>query len=46
MEYRYPYILIEELYLWEEEKSIRYEPYPWGLWDPWYPWVYRRYPYW
>jgi outer membrane lipoprotein len=46
MEYRYPYIVIEEIYLWEKEKSIRYEPYPWGLWDPWYPWVYRRYPYW
>jgi outer membrane lipoprotein len=39
IEYRYPYLLIKELHLWEEEKPVQYEPYPWGLWyDPWDPW--------
>ena len=42
IDYRYPYVLIEEIHLWKEEKPPRYEPYPWGFWDPWwypcYPW--------
>jgi outer membrane lipoprotein len=39
IDYSYPYILIKEIYLWEEEKPFRYEPYPWGFWDPWWdPW--------
>jgi outer membrane lipoprotein len=40
IEYRYPYLLITELHLWEEEEPLQHhEPYPWGLWyDPWYPW--------
>lgn len=40
IEYRYPYLLITELHLWEEEKPVQHEPYPYplGLWyDPWYP---------
>ena len=56
IDYRYPYLLIKELHLWEEEEPVQYEPYPWGLWyDPWYPsgfwgwypwWHYRYDPYW
>lgn len=39
IEYRYPYLIINELHLWEEERPIQYEPYPWDPWyDPWYPW--------
>jgi len=49
MDYRYPSILIKEMYLWEEEKPFRYEPYPWGFWDPWwhpwYPWADLQHPY-
>jgi outer membrane lipoprotein len=41
IEYHYPYLLITELHLWEEEKPVQHEPYPLyplGLWyDPWYP---------
>jgi outer membrane lipoprotein len=44
-DYRYPYIVIEEIHLWEEERPLRYEPYPWGFWDPWwYPWYPWPYP--
>jgi outer membrane lipoprotein len=44
IDYRYPYVLIKEIYLWEEEKPFRYEPYPWGFWDPWwYPWYLPTY---
>jgi len=44
IEYHYPYILIEEIHLWEKEQPRTYEPYPWGLWDPWwYPWWYPWY---
>ncbi|MFW6147233.1 MAG: Slp family lipoprotein [Thermodesulfobacteriota bacterium] len=50
IDYLYPYILIEEIHLWGEEKAFRYEPYPWDFWypwwDPWYPWIYRRHPFW
>jgi outer membrane lipoprotein len=39
IEYRYPYLLIKEIHLWEEEEPIEFEPRPWGLWyDPWGPW--------
>ena len=39
IEYRYPYLLVKELHLWEKEKPVQYEPYPWGLWyGPRYPW--------
>jgi len=42
IEYRYPYLLITEIHLWEEKEPVRYEPYPWGPrydpWDPWGPW--------
>jgi outer membrane lipoprotein len=39
IEYRYPYLLIKELHLWEEEEPVQYEPYPWDPWyDPWGPW--------
>ena len=46
IDYRYPSILIKEIHLWSEEKPFRYEPYPWGFWDPWwYPWYPWHYPY-
>jgi len=46
IDYRYPSILIKEIHLWREEKPFRYEPYPWGFWDPWwYPWYPWHYPY-
>ena len=57
VDYHYPYLIIKEMHLWEEEKWYRYEPhpypsYPWGFWDPWwpYPWhpfyrPYRHFPY-
>jgi outer membrane lipoprotein len=39
IEYRYPYLLIKEIHLWEKEEPAQYEPYPWGSWyDPWDPW--------
>jgi outer membrane lipoprotein len=44
MDYRYPYIIIKDIHLWEKEEPIRYEPYPWAPWGPWWhPW-YPRYP--
>jgi len=44
MDYRYPYIIIKDIHLWEKQESIRYEPYPWAPWGPWWhPW-YPRYP--
>ncbi len=49
IEYRYPYLLIKDIHLWEKEEPRPYEPYPWGLWDPWgwYPWWHPWYdPYW
>jgi outer membrane lipoprotein len=49
IEYHYPYLVINEIHLWQKEKPVQYEPYyrwgpwydpyPWGLWyDPWGPW--------
>ena len=57
VDYHYPYLIIKEMHLWEEDKWYRYEPYPYPLypWDFWYPWWrypwppflghYRNYPY-
>jgi outer membrane lipoprotein len=37
IEYRYPYLIINELHLWVEEEPVQYEPYPWYPWyDPWH----------
>jgi len=51
VDYHYPYLIIKEIHLWEEGQWHRYEPYPWGFWEPrWrYPWhpfymPYRGYP--
>ena len=48
VDYHYPYLLIKEMHLWEEEKMYRHEPYPWGFWGPWwgYPWHPLYDPYW
>jgi outer membrane lipoprotein len=43
MDYRYPYLVLKEIHLWEKEQVRRYEPYPWG---PWYPWWHPWYPWW
>jgi outer membrane lipoprotein len=45
IDYRYPYLIVKELHLWEEEKPYAVEPYPWGSWYPWGPW-YDPYWYW
>jgi outer membrane lipoprotein len=54
IDYHYPFLIIKDIHLWSKEQPRRYEPYPWGLWDPWwrspwYPWhpAYPCYdPYW
>jgi outer membrane lipoprotein len=40
IDYRYPLLIIKDIYLWRKEKPYRYEPYPWGYWGPWWwnPW--------
>ncbi len=43
VDYHYPYLIIKELHLWQEEQPLRYETYPLGVWypwwwHPWYPW--------
>ncbi len=40
IDYRYPFIIIREIHLWEVEKPLSHEPYPSMLrWDPWWdPW--------
>jgi outer membrane lipoprotein len=45
IEYHYPYLIIKEIHLWQEEPPVRYEPEPWDdTWGPWglwydpYPW--------
>jgi outer membrane lipoprotein len=49
IQYRYPYLIIKEIRLWQEEAPVDYDSYPWGPWyDPWgpwgwYPWGYPRY---
>lgn len=35
IDYRYPFLIIKDIYLWKKVQPRRYEPYPWGLWDPW-----------
>jgi outer membrane lipoprotein len=40
IDYRYPYLLVKDIYLWQEERPGMYAPYPWGWWHPW------RDPYW
>jgi outer membrane lipoprotein len=36
IEYHYPYLIIKEIYLWQEEPPVRYEPDPWDdSWDLW-----------
>jgi len=53
IEYHYPYLLIKEIHLWEEERPYVHEPYPFSWWwhpwyDPWYDpyWPYWRHPFW
>lgn len=40
VDYHYPYLIGKDIYLWKEEQPPKYEPYPWGFWDPWWshPW--------
>ena len=40
IDYHYPFLIIKDIYLWRKEQHRRYEPYPWGFWDPWWrnPW--------
>ena len=39
IDYHCPSLVIKEMYLWEKEQPLKYEPYPWGPWYPWwYPW--------
>ena len=53
LQYRYPYLRVREIHLWEE-RIYRYEPYPWypwgppGPWSPWWDpwWDPFWYPYW
>jgi len=43
IDYHYPYLIIKEIHLWNEEQFPEYRPPhdffwgPWG-WNPWYPW--------
>jgi len=48
LNYYYPYLIIKDIYLWKKEQPFKYEPYPWGLWDPWWwhPWHPWYDPYW
>ncbi|MBE9572673.1 MAG: Slp family lipoprotein [Proteobacteria bacterium] len=43
IDYRYPYFVIKEIYLWKKEQPRAYAPHPWSFWAPWYPW---HDPYW
>ncbi|NVM26509.1 MAG: Slp family lipoprotein, partial [Desulfobacterales bacterium] len=36
IDYRYPYLVVKEIHLWEEEQPRAYAPYPWGFRDPWW----------
>jgi len=49
IDYSYPYLVIKDIHLWEEDPSFKYDPYYQNLWDPlwgvpWHSW--RYYPYW
>jgi outer membrane lipoprotein len=50
VEYRYPYLIIKEIHLWEEERPVQYKRYPRDLWydpwDPWGPWGFWGWPSW
>jgi len=47
VDYHYPYLVVKEIHLWEEEQPVPYAPYPWYFWDPWwYPWYPWHDPYW
>ena len=47
IDYHYPYLVVKDIHLWEEEQPQVYEPYPWGPWYPWwYPWYPWHDPYW
>lgn len=37
MNYRYPYLRVKEIHLWQE-RTYTYEPYPWYGWRPYGPW--------
>jgi outer membrane lipoprotein len=42
VDYRCPYLVVEDIHLWEKEQPQKYMPYPYYPWYPlWYPW----YPY-
>lgn len=43
--YRYPYIIISEIYLFQTEKPSIYYPYPYYDDYPWYPYYYPDYPF-
>lgn len=47
IDYRYPFLKIIELNLFQEESPLPRYPYYWDYypWDPWPPW-YRYHPYW
>ena len=46
IDYRYPYLLIKDIYLWEKEHPLRYAPYPPPLYPWWYPYHTWYIPYW
>jgi len=51
VDYHYPYLIINDLYLWSSTKTGYYPYYYHGYygplwWDPWYEWYYPYYPYW
>jgi outer membrane lipoprotein len=40
IDYRYPYLVIEDMYLWKEDQARFQDAWPRGFWSPWwdYPW--------
>ena len=57
IDYRYPYLIIKDIYLWKEELPYYHYPHAWEVWDPWfwypgypwrpwYPWYPWYSPYW
>lgn len=42
IDYRCPYLVIQNIHLWKKEQSQKYMPYPY---HPWYSWWYPWYPY-
>lgn len=45
IDYRYPYIVISEIYLFQTERPALYHPYPYYYDYPWYPYYYPDYPF-